>query len=128
MKQQGTSSAVDFGNEFEALPTRYFSEHSFEDADKINGDVFESKKFKRGTCSNCAFACKLPTKDRDAGIETEGPEYENIMAFGTNAAVDDIANIMQSNQLCDELGMDTLSCYNSLYEGPKGLLECGVAK
>lgn len=112
MKRQGTSSVVDLGNEVKALPTRYFSERSFERADQINGDIVESKKFKRGTCSNCAFACKLPTKDEESGLETEGPEYETIMSFGTNAAVDDIVDIMQSNQLCDELGMDTISCGN----------------
>ena len=109
MKRQGTSSVVDLGNEMEAFPTRYFSERSFEGASKINGDVVESKKYKKGTCSACAFACKLPTRDEESGLETEGPEYETIMAFGGNCAVDDIVDIMQSNELCDRYGLDTIS-------------------
>jgi aldehyde:ferredoxin oxidoreductase len=110
MKRQGTASVTDLGNAMGALPTRYFSELSFEGAEGINGDRVEEKKYKRGTCSACAFACKLPTKDDEAGIETEGPEYETIMGFGSNCGVDDVVDVMRSNEQCDELGMDTISC------------------
>ena len=110
MKRQGTASVTDLGNEMEAFPTRYFSERSFEGAERINGDAVESKKYKKGTCSQCAFACKLPTRDEERGVETEGPEYETIMAFGGNCAVDDVVDVMKSNKLCDRLGMDVISC------------------
>ncbi|ADD05687.1 aldehyde ferredoxin oxidoreductase [Natrialba magadii ATCC 43099] len=109
MKRQGTSSMTEYANTVEALPTRYFSELSFEGAEGINGDRVEEKKYKKGTCSACAFACKLPTKDEEAGFETEGPEYETVMAFGSNSGVDDIVDVMKSNKLCDELGLDTIS-------------------
>jgi aldehyde:ferredoxin oxidoreductase len=110
MKRQGTTSVTDLGNEVSALPTRYFSELQFEGVEGINGDRVEEKKYKKGTCSACAFACKLPTRDEESGIETEGPEFETVMAFGSNCAVDDIVAVMQSNERCDELGMDTISC------------------
>ncbi|MFC6734281.1 MULTISPECIES: aldehyde ferredoxin oxidoreductase family protein [unclassified Haladaptatus] len=110
MKQQGTTAVTDLANELGAFPTRYFEETSFEHADKINGDRVAEKKYKKGTCSACAFACKLPTKDEESGVETEGPEYETVMAFGGNPMVDDIVDVMKSNKLCDELGMDTISC------------------
>ncbi|WP_318568123.1 aldehyde ferredoxin oxidoreductase family protein [Salinigranum marinum] len=109
MKRQGTASVTDLGNEVSALPTRYFSETQFEGVEGINGDRVEEKKFKKGTCSSCAFACKLPTRDEEAGLETEGPEFETVMSFGSNCAVDDIVDVMRSNELCDELGMDTIS-------------------
>ncbi|AUV83201.1 aldehyde ferredoxin oxidoreductase [Salinigranum rubrum] len=109
MKRQGTTSVTDLGNEVSALPTRYFSELQFEGVEGINGDRVEEKKFKKGTCSACAFACKLPTKDEERGVETEGPEFETVMSFGSNCAVDDIVDVMQSNELCDQLGMDTIS-------------------
>ncbi len=109
MKRQGTSSMTEFANTVEALPTRYFSELSFEGATGISGDRVEEKKYKKGTCSACAFACKLPTRDEETGLETEGPEYETVMAFGSNSGVDDIVDVMKSNKRCDELGMDTIS-------------------
>lgn len=110
MKRQGTTSLTDYANRVGALPTRYFSDLSFEGVEGINGARVEEKKYKKGTCSSCAFACKLPTRDDEAGIETEGPEYETVMAFGSNAGVDDIVSVMKANELCDELGMDTISC------------------
>ena len=112
MKDQGTTSVTSLANEVSALPTRYFSELQFEGVDGINGDRVGEKKYKKGTCSQCAFACKLPTKDEERGIETEGPEYETVMSFGSNCGVDDIVDVMQSNELCDRYGLDTISCGN----------------
>jgi aldehyde:ferredoxin oxidoreductase len=110
MKRQGTASLTEFANEVGALPTRYFSELSFEGAESISGDRVEEKKYRKGTCSQCAFACKLPTKDEARDIETEGPEYETVMAFGSNTGIDDIVDVMLANDRCDELGLDAISC------------------
>ncbi|WP_276279816.1 aldehyde ferredoxin oxidoreductase family protein [Halorussus caseinilyticus] len=110
MKEAGTTSVTEYANHVGALPTRYFSELEFEGAADIGGDAVADKKYQKGTCSQCAFACKLPTRDEETGLETEGPEYETVMAFGSNAGVDDVVSVMKSNDLCDELGMDTISC------------------
>ncbi|QCJ45748.1 aldehyde ferredoxin oxidoreductase family protein [Haloprofundus sp. MHR1] len=110
MKRSGTAGMTEYASQVGALPTRYFSELSFEGAEAIGGDAVAEKKYKRGTCSACAFACKLPTRDEESGLETEGPEYETVMAFGANAGVSDLVAVMKSNRLCDELGMDTISC------------------
>ncbi|WP_049922351.1 aldehyde ferredoxin oxidoreductase family protein [Halopiger djelfimassiliensis] len=109
MKESGTTSVTEYANMVEALPSYYFSELSFEGVDGISGDRVAEKKYKKGTCSACAFACKLPTRDEETGLETEGPEYETVMAFGSNSGVDDIVDVMKSNKLCDELGLDTIS-------------------
>ncbi len=114
MKRQGTTSVTDLANEVGGMPTRYWESGRFEGIEGINGDAVEAKKYKRGTCSMCAFACKLPTRDEESGLETEGPEFETVMAFGSNCAVDDIVDVMQSNELCDTLGLDTISCGNTI--------------
>jgi aldehyde:ferredoxin oxidoreductase len=114
MKRQGTSSMVDFANHVGTFGTRYFEDVRFDRYESINGDRVEEKKYKKGTCSQCAFACKLPTKDEASGLVTEGPEFETIMAFGGNCEVDDIVAIMKSNELCDRYGLDTISCGDTI--------------
>ncbi|AUX08046.1 aldehyde:ferredoxin oxidoreductase [Halalkaliarchaeum desulfuricum] len=109
MKRQGTTGGTEFINENFSLPTRYFEEYHFEDAAGIGGDAVEEKKYRTGTCSSCAYACKLPTRDETEGIETEGPEFETVYAFGSSQGVGDIVDVMKANELCDELGMDTIS-------------------
>ncbi|MFB6097236.1 MAG: aldehyde ferredoxin oxidoreductase family protein [Haloferacaceae archaeon] len=109
MKETGTPTVTSYANYREALPTRYFSERQFYGVDGIDGDAVGEKKYQKGTCSQCAFACKLPTKDEETGLVTEGPEFETVMAFGSNAGVDDVVSIMKSNDLCDNLGLDTIS-------------------
>jgi aldehyde:ferredoxin oxidoreductase len=41
---------------------------------------------------------------------TEGPEYETIYAFGSNLEIEDPNIIIAADKLCDEYGMDTISC------------------
>ena len=109
MRRQGTTSGTEFINDNFSLPTRYFSEMSFEHAADIGGVAVEEKKYKKGACSQCAYACKLPTRDEETGIETEGPEFETVYSFGSNQGVGNIVDVMKANKLCDDLGMDTIS-------------------
>jgi len=109
MKRQGTTGGTEFINENFSLPTRYFEEYEFESAAAIGGDAVEAKKYKKEACSQCAYACKLPTRDEETGVETEGPEFETVYAFGSSQGVGDIVDVMRANELCDTLGMDTIS-------------------
>ncbi|EMA30021.1 aldehyde ferredoxin oxidoreductase family protein [Halobiforma nitratireducens] len=109
MRRQGTTGGTEFINDNFSLPTRYFRDDEFEHAENIGGDAVEAKKYKKGACSACAYACKLPTRDEETGIETEGPEFETVYSFGSMQGVDDIVDVMKSNELCDTLGMDTIS-------------------
>ncbi|MFB6164081.1 MAG: aldehyde ferredoxin oxidoreductase N-terminal domain-containing protein, partial [Haloarculaceae archaeon] len=110
MKDAGTVSVSSFANAVEAVPTRYFQELSYDKLDEIGSSAVIDHKYKKGTCSSCAFACKLPTKDEADGFTTEGPEWETVMSFGSNALVDDFRSIMEANELCDRYGLDTISC------------------
>jgi aldehyde:ferredoxin oxidoreductase len=49
---------------------------------------------------------------RHKGLRIEGPEYETIYAFGGLCEVDSIEEIAYLNDLCDRLGMDTISAGN----------------
>ena len=109
MKRQGTTGGTEFINDNFSLPTRYFAEYEFEHAADIGGNAVEEKKYKKGACSACAYACKLPTRDEETGLETEGPEFETVYSFGSLQGVGDIVDVMKGNELCDTLGMDTIS-------------------
>jgi aldehyde:ferredoxin oxidoreductase len=108
-RRQGTTSGTEFINDNFSLPTRYFSELSFEHVEDIGGNAVEEKKYKKGACSACAYACKLPTRDEEEDVETEGPEFETVYSFGSNQGVGDVVDVMKGNELCDQLGMDTIS-------------------
>jgi len=49
---------------------------------------------------------------RHKGLKIEGPEYETIYAFGGLCEVDSIEEIAYLNDLCDRLGMDTITAGN----------------
>jgi aldehyde:ferredoxin oxidoreductase len=46
---------------------------------------------------------------RHKGLKVEGPEYETIYAFGGLCMVHEIEEIIYLNDLCDRLGLDTIS-------------------
>jgi aldehyde:ferredoxin oxidoreductase len=46
---------------------------------------------------------------RHKGLRVEGPEYETIYAFGGLCMVHEIEEIAYLNDICDRLGMDTIS-------------------
>ena len=49
---------------------------------------------------------------RHAGLTIEGPEYETIYAFGGLCMIDSIEEIAWLNDICDRLGMDTITAGN----------------
>ncbi len=110
----GTMHTVDVTNETGTLPTRYWRENSFDHASNINGESFTPYILKTRGCFLCPIACSRDTKGVWAGKEyiTEGPEYETIYAFGSNLEIQDPNLIIAADQLCDEYGMDTISCGN----------------
>ncbi|MCK5659914.1 MAG: aldehyde ferredoxin oxidoreductase family protein [Methanosarcinales archaeon] len=112
LKTRGTVNVLDTVNANEALPTRYFSDVTFESADRINGKAFDDYVVGRTTCVGCTVACKKITYSKKHDVTASGPEYETVMSFGSNEGNSDIDDIIKSNNLCNDLGMDTISCGN----------------
>lgn len=112
----GTTGMVRTINQAEAFPTRYWSEGSFENWSEISADALH-KRFKvtPHSCLKCLLACgRLSTvkSGRHAGLRIEGPEYETIFAFGGLCCIDSIEEIAYLNDICDRLGLDTISAGN----------------
>ncbi len=104
----GTAVLVNVINESGVFPTNNFQLGVFDKAKDISGETLEEKYFvKRDPCFRCPIACgRFCEAD---GIETSGPEYETIWAFGSDCGVSSLPDIIKANQWCNEIGVDTIS-------------------
>lgn len=115
-KTKGTPMLVDIMNNAGGFPTRYWQKGRYEKAGEINADALHQKcDVKPHACLRCFMACgRLSTvkNGRHKGLTVEGPEYETIYAFGGLCEVDSIEEILYLNDICDRLGIDTISAGN----------------
>lgn len=108
----GTIMTVDLTQETGTLPTSNWRENTFSGARSINGHAFLEYATRPKACYRCPIGCSRMTKTTVAGVEyvNEGPEYETIYAFGSNCEISDPEVINGADRLCEEYGMDTISC------------------
>jgi len=108
----GTIMTVDLTQETGTLPTRNWKENQFQDFARIDGNGFTPFITRPRACYLCPIGCSRDTKGVVGGEEyvTEGPDYETIFAFGPNLGIGDPNVIIAADNLCDEYGMDTISC------------------
>ncbi len=115
-RAMGTTMMVALMNTAGAFPAKYWSQGSCDHWEKISGETFHQEHdIKPHACAKCFMACgRLATirSGRRKGLQLEGPEYETIYAFGGLCMVDDMAEIVYLNHLCDQLGMDTITAGN----------------
>lgn len=115
-RRLGTPMLLAFTNKAGALPAYYWSAGTVPHWEQISGDALvERLKPRPRACYRCFLACgKLTTvpDGRHAGLTVEGPEYETLFAFGGLCAVDDLAEIVYLNEICDRLGLDTITAGN----------------
>jgi aldehyde:ferredoxin oxidoreductase len=115
-KTMGTPMLVKIMNQAGGFPTRYWQKGTFENWEKISADALHERcDVNPHACLKCFIACgRLSTvkQGRHAGLKVEGPEYETIYAFGGLCEIDRIEEIMYLNDICDRLGMDTITAGN----------------
>ncbi len=115
-KALGTTMMVAVMNKANAFPTEYWKSGTCDHWEKISGQRFhENNEVKANACAKCFMACgRLATiqKGRHEGLVIEGPEYETIYAFGGLCLIDEIEEIAYLNDICDRLGMDTITAGN----------------
>ena len=114
----GTPAMTGVSSSHGALPTTYWETGTFEGAEKIGGERMRASIVRRDrACFGCPVRCgKLSYLLGGPFAETvvEGPEYETLYAFGSLCGNDDLASIAKANELCDRLGMDTMTTGNVL--------------
>jgi len=113
---EGTIQMVSILNKAGAFPTKYWSSGTYDKWENLTIDALRAKcKVKSKACPKCFMACgKLSEviEGRHKGLKIEGPEYETINTFGGQCMIDDITEIAYLNDICDRLGMDTITAGN----------------
>jgi len=105
--RQGTMAAVEWTNENSALPTKNFSDGSFEFARSIDGYTMEGMKVKQRGCPYCNMPCGNVVLDAE-GKESE-LDYENVALLGSNLGIGKLNEVSVLNRLADMYGIDTIS-------------------
>ena len=115
-RKYGTPLQVAVTNAHQSFPTRYWQSGRFAKWENLSGDaLLERFEVKPHPCPNCFLACTKFSRvkqGRHKGLELEGPEYETIYALGGLNEVDSLEEIAYLNDLCDKLGLDTMSAGN----------------
>jgi aldehyde:ferredoxin oxidoreductase len=116
-RRGGTVNMVRIMNTVNAFPTRYWTKGKLDDFEPL---TVEHMRENFGTvdqvCPPCMLRClkrnTIPEGQPHAGLTIEGPEYETIYVFGGLCEIVDFGEIMYLNDLCDRLGVDSMSAGN----------------
>ena len=111
----GTAEVLAFQHESGGLPTRNWSSGVFEGQEAIAGETMTDTILKeRDTCYACVVRCKRVVETEWQGTTVDplygGPEYETMATFGSYCGVDELSAIAYANQVCNQYGLDTISC------------------
>jgi len=112
-KRMGTPMLVAMNNAVGGFPSKYWHLGTFDGWEKISAEsLLERCQVKPSACLRCFVACGNLSEilqGRHKGLKIEGPEYETIYAFGGLCMVHEIEEIAYLNDICDRLGLDTIS-------------------
>jgi aldehyde:ferredoxin oxidoreductase len=111
-RRWGTPGMVSTMNALGVLPTRNYQHSTFELAENISGEhIVEHYVVKALACKGCPIACD------HISVIGSGPyagtvasvEFETIYALGSECGIGSFPAIAKAADLCDRLGMDTIS-------------------
>jgi aldehyde:ferredoxin oxidoreductase len=101
-------------NEIGVLPTKNFQTGYWDKADSISGETMREKwVVKKAACGQCPIAC-----DHLCGTKPDDPDwpnvvssidYESLYALGSVCLVDHFPALIKAIEVCDRLGIDTMS-------------------
>jgi aldehyde:ferredoxin oxidoreductase len=109
----GTPLLVGPINALGALGAYNLKAETFAEAHAVGGETMKERYHDRDTtCLKCPVACGKQyaiTAGEFAGTRAKMPEYETIFALGPMLGIADPEALIVANDLCDLLGMDTIS-------------------
>jgi len=128
-RNYGTASNVNLCNEGMILPVNNFTAGQDNRAGAIAGETTrEAFGYKPSTCRPCSILCGH--KGVYEGETRQAPEYETIGLLGSNLGIFDPLKISEWNEICADMGMDTITAGGTLAyvmeAAQKGLLPSGL--
>lgn len=117
IKRMGTSVLLENAHfNSGTLTTLNFQTSYFPDITRIGAEEAYRTFWKRNvSCPNCPVHCMKVGVLRETefdGLIAEGPEYETGCLLGSNVGVSDLDYVMKGIEMCDALGVDTISTGN----------------
>lgn len=116
-KEQGTLFLIRSASQWRALPTRNAQSGYFEGWEKLTSEAFESQyAVKHRGCFACPISCSHYYRVKEGPYATHGEsnEYGTTYPFASKCGIDNLAAVLLMNTLCDQLGLDTHSCGNTI--------------
>lgn len=115
-RKYGTAMQVAATNAQNCFPTRYWRSGHFGRWESLSAEyLLANFDVTPHPCPDCFLQCTKFCRvrhGRHAGLELEGPEYETIYALGGLNEVEGLEEVAWLNDLCDKLGLDTMSAGN----------------
>lgn len=114
LHDQGTPAGVVTVNAGGALPTNNWSSGTFPRAEDIGeGKLTSTILVDRKGCYSCPIRCKRVVRVDREGLQVDpqygGPEYETLVALGSNCGIGNLELLAKANELCNAYTLDTIS-------------------
>ena len=118
LQAYGTTLVLDMVNVCGGLPTRNWQTGVCSFAEEINGEALSEKVLVSPVgCFACPIKCGRNSEIRKgpyAGQTGEGPEYETVGTLGAMCNISDLEAITMAHYLCNDYGLDTISCGSTI--------------
>jgi aldehyde:ferredoxin oxidoreductase len=108
----GTPENVLVLNALAALPTRNFTQATFEGAERVSGEYLNEHYVKKIIgCATCAMRCDHVAVVPEGQYKgaTSRVEFECLWALGPSCGVDRLDAIIEAMRLCNHYGIDGIS-------------------
>jgi aldehyde:ferredoxin oxidoreductase len=108
----GTPENVLVLNSLAALPTRNFTQATFEGAERVSGEYLNEHFVKKIVgCATCAMRCDhiAVVPEGEYKGSTSRLEFECLWALGPDCGIDRLDAIIEAMRLCNYYGIDGIS-------------------
>lgn len=113
LRLHGTPELCVTAEGFGDMPIKYWTGDTWPEGAKKLGAPNYTKVLRARPlpCANCPIGCH---RSIDVGrgpyaVKGPGPEYETLGMLGTNLLIDNLKMVAKANDICNRLGIDTLS-------------------